>query len=453
MPNQLTKNTIKPIASAESAVKVKKITPPQLVRGMHDLLPAEWPWWNFISSVIKEQAEAYRFERLETPILEKLNLFTRAIGTTTDIVEKEMFAFVDKNEDHLALRPEYTAGLARAYIEHGMMALPKPIKLFCFGPVFRHERPQAGRFREFRQYDFEIYGEAGAAADAQIILLASSFFSKLHLPITIQINSVGCPTCRTAFRQKLVDYFRSKRSHLCEDCKRRLVKNPLRILDCKVEECHIQAMRAPQIVDSLCLECSTHFTKLLEYLDEVDLAYQLNPYLVRGLDYYTRTVFEIWAEGDDGKNTLAAGGRYDNLITDLGGVPTPAIGFAGGSERLISELKNRAIPVPEIPPPDLFLACLGEPARKKAFRLFEELRSQGVKVAESFTKDGLKGQLEIANKLKVKFALVLGQKEMMDGTIIVRDMENGIQEIVDLKKVVSEIKKRIEASVTDTSLL
>ncbi len=432
--------------------KVKKIMPPQLVRGMRDILPAEWQYWNFVSNKSAEHALAYSFQRIETPVVEKTNLFTRAIGTTTDIVEKEMYSFVDQSEDHLSLRPEYTAGIARAYIEHGMLSWPQPVKLFAMGPLFRHERPQAGRYREFWQYDFEILGEASATADTQLILLGAALFESVGLSVNIQINSVGCPTCRPAYRQALVDYYRTKRAALCEDCKRRLTKNPLRILDCKEEGCHALAAGAPQMVDFLCEVCKQHFVRLLEYLDEVELAYQLNPYLVRGLDYYTRTVFEFWGSGG-GSSALAAGGRYDSLIADLGGNQTPAVGFAGGIERLILELKERQVAVPVTPPPDLFLASLGEGARKKALKLFEDLRRQGVRVAESFTKEGLKSQLEIANRLGVAFALVLGQKELMDGTIIVRDMENGIQEIVDLKKVVVEVGKRLQARRTQASLV
>ncbi len=432
------------VAESLPAAKVKKVVPPQLVRGMHDVLPPDAPWWSFVLAKVQEYAAAYSFQRIDTPILEKTNLFTRAIGATTDIVEKEMYSFVDQSDDHLSLRPEHTAGIARAYIEHGMLSLPQPVKLFTVGPLFRHERPQAGRFRQHWQLDFEILGEASAIADAQLIVLASALFESLGLPVTVQINSVGCPVCRPAYKQALVEYYKTKRSVLCEDCKRRLTKNPLRILDCKVEADRELARQAPQMVDFLDDACRQHFVRLLEHLDEVGLAYQLNPYLVRGLDYYTRTVFELWGQEGE-RSALGGGGRYDNLIADLGGQPTPAVGFGSGLERIIGELKAKGVPVPPSAVPDVFLASLGEASRKKAFKLFEDLRRQGVRVAESFTKEGLKSQLEIANRLKVKFALVLGQKELMDGTVIVRDMENGIQEIVDFKKVVDEIKKRLEA--------
>ncbi len=440
-----------PIAAEAAVPKVKKIPLPQLVRGMHDVLPPDWRAWTYVTEELCDLARAYGFERIETPVLERTNLFTRAIGATTDIVEKEMFSFVDQSGDHLSLRPEYTAGIARAYIEHGLVSLPQPVKLFALGPLFRHERPQAGRYRQFWQFDCEILGESGGTADAQLILLAAALFESLKLPATVHINSVGCLVCRTGYRIVLQDYYRTKRSVLCEDCKRRVQKNPLRLLDCKEEACRELARSAPQLVDHLCEDCRKHFVRVLEYLDEVELSYQLSPYLVRGLDYYTRTVFEVWGREEE-KSALAAGGRYDNLITDLGGQPTPAVGFALGIERVVSELKARACAVPVPPAPDLFLACLGDGARKKALKLFEELRRHGIRVAESFTREGLKAQLEIANRLGVKFALVMGQKELTDGTIIVRDMENGIQEIVDLKKVTEEVQKRLATRKQDIAI-
>lgn len=430
--------------AAPEAVKIKKASVPQLVRGMHDILPVDWQYWHFFLHEVEKQTQAYGFQRIETPVVEKTTLFTKAIGNTTDIVEKEMYSFVDQSEDHLTLRPEYTAGLVRAYIEHGMLSWPQPVKLYAIGPTFRHERPQAGRYRSFWQVDFEIFGDASSAADAQLILLVSALFESIKLPVTIQINSVGCPDCRPTYRQALLDYYKPKKAQLCEDCKKRLTKNPLRLLDCKQESCQALVQGAPQMVDSLCEVCRTHFVKTLEFLDEVELSYQLNPHLVRGLDYYTRTVFEVWGQGG-AQTALAGGGRYDNLISDFGGQVTPAIGFAMSAERIVSELKNLQVPVPPTLAPDVFLACLGDPAKKKSLRLFENLRRESVRVAESFAKDGLKSQLEVANRLGVKFTLVLGQKEMVDGTIIVRDMENGVQEVVDFKKVVVEVKKRLSA--------
>ena len=420
----------------------KKISTPQLVRGMHDILPADWPYWNFVTDTLESVSTSYGYERIETPIVERTQLFTRAIGTTTDIVEKEMFAFTDQSEENLSLRPEYTAGIARAYIEHGMVSWPQPVKLFSFGPHFRHERPQAGRYRQFYQLDFEILGEDDAVADSQLILATAALFEHLSIPVTFQINSVGCPVCRPKYRQVLVDYYKTKRSELTEEEKKRLQKNPLRLLDSKEENLVEINKKAPPIVDYLCEECRNHFMKLIEHLDEVEFTYQLSPGLVRGLDYYTRTVFEVW--GDQGAaSSFGGGGRYNNLIEQLGGRPTPAVGFAAGVERLVSELRRLEIPIPKRRQPDVFIASLGEGAKKKALKLFEELRQRGLRVSESFTKNGLKGQMEVANKLGARFTLVLGQKELLDSTIIIRDMENGIQETIDVKKVVPELMKRL----------
>ncbi len=440
------------LKTEEKNIKLtKKVAPPQLVRGMHDILPAEWSWWNFILESVESIAISYSFNRIETPILEKTQLFTRAIGSATDIVEKEMFSFTDQSDEHLSLRPEYTAGIARAYIEHGMISLPQPVKLYSVGPNFRHERPQAGRYRQFWQFDFEVLGEADAVADSQLILVTAALFERMSLPVTFNINSIGCPLCRPNYRQVLIDYYRTKRSELSEEAKKRLQRNPLRLLDSKEEAIIEINKQAPQFIDHLCEACRAHFVKVLEHLDEVELTYQLAPYLVRGFDYYTRTVFEVWgAEG--ASSALAGGGRYDNLLEELGGRPTPAIGFSGGIERVVAELKRQQVAVPQNRRPDIFIASLGEAARKRALKLFEDLRRDGIKVAENFTKSGLKSQLETANKLGASFALVLGQKELIDSTIIIRDMENGIQETVDFKKVISEITKRLAHKTTLDSL-
>jgi histidyl-tRNA synthetase len=414
-----------------------------------------------------------------------------------------MFSFVDQGGDNVSLRPEATASIARAYIGHGMFNLPQPVKFFYWGPMFRHERPQGGRLRQFHQFGFEVLGDGHPVIDAGLILVAYNFYKEIGLKTSIQINSIGCAACRPRYKEILTNYYRSHRSDLCLNCKKRLNKNPLRLLDCKEEDCQALKPEAPQIVDWLCDDCKNHFVKVLEYLDELQIPYVLNPALVRGLDYYTKTVFEIWPasadgstkltmtatadksatplinEGDGGKRetgaestdslpigpstglraglaqgkiaqgelgslqALGGGGRYDDLVELLGGRPTPACGFSPGVERSIIKIKEANLEVPEIPGPDIFIAQLGEPAKRKCLLLYEDLRKEGIKLAESFFKDGLKPQLEIANRLCVKHALILGQKELVDGTIIIRDMEAGIQEIVDFKKVVKEIKKRL----------
>ena len=422
------------------------------LRGMKDILPDEYKYWNLVIKKATELAKIYSFIRMETPILEAQELYERATGKSSDIVTKEMFTFIDKNGDKVALRPEATPGIARAYIEHGMFNLPQPIKIFWFGPVFRHDKPQAGRFRQFSQINLETIGEASPVADAELIIVAYNFFRELQIEVVVQVNSLGCPQCRPAYLAKLEEYYsqRGKRARLCQECKKRLVKNSLRLLDCKEKPCLELASEAPQIVDSLCDDCRNHFIRVLEYLDELEVAYNLNPYLVRGLDYYNRTVFEIWPVASEGQSeelgrqsALGGGGRYDGLIEYLGGRPTPASGLAIGIERVIIKIKEKNIPLKSEETADLFLAQLGEQARKKAMQLFEELRRAGFNIRQVLTKDSLKSQLEVANRLGVKYSLILGQKEIVDGTILIRDMESGIQEVVAYKKVRPEIGKRL----------
>jgi len=427
---------------------------PQLLRGMKDILPEDQLYWDFIDQQVVKIAKDYGFERIDTPILEETSLFVRSVGKETDVVEKEMYSFEDKGGDNVSLRPEGTAPVARAYTEHGFLNLPQPVRLYYIGPYFRYDRPQAGRYRQFHQFGFEVFGDGHAVIDALLLMMVYNFYREIGLSVTLQVNSVGCPACRPDYRKALTDYFKTRRNVLCEDCKKRLVKNPLRILDCKEKDCQLVGQDAPQFVDHLCEECNSHFVKVLEQVDEVEVPYVLNSRLVRGLDYYTRTAFEIWPETKPGEqeeqlsqNALGGGGRYDNLIETLGDRPTPAIGYAGGIERLIRDLKENNISVPKPEAREVFVAQLGETARKKSLRLFEELRQNGIRVAENFSKDGIKTQMERADKLKVKFTVILGQKEIMDGTVLIRDMENGIQETVDYSKIISEVKKRLAKSV------
>jgi len=422
------------------------------LRGMKDILPDEYKYWQLVFKKASELSKSYGFRRIETPVLEALELYERSSGRSSDVVTKEMFSFVDKNGDRIALRPEATPGIVRSYIEHGMFNLPQPVKLYWVGPVFRHDKPQAGRFRQFSQFNLENIGEASPVADAELIAITYYFFRELQLEVMIQVNSVGCTSCRKEYLVKLENFYkeRGRRAKLCDDCKKRFAKNPLRLLDCKEKQCQAIAADAPQIVDSLCEDCRNHFIKVLEYLDELDIPYNLNPTLVRGLDYYNRTVFEIWpvlAEGEatdsSRQSALGGGGRYDGLVEYMGGRSTPACGFGIGIERVIIKIKEKNIPINDEERGDIFLAHLGDPARRKIMVLFEDLRKNGFKVRQAFSKDSLKVQLEAANKAGVKFTLILGQKEMMDGTILIRDMESGIQEIIDYKKVASEIEKRL----------
>ncbi len=420
------------------------------LRGMKDVLFEDYKYWDLVIKKATEMAKIYGFNRIETPILEYLELYERSTGKATDIVSKEMYSFVDKNGKKIALRPEATPGLVRTYIEHGMFNLPQPVKMFWLGPIFRHEKPQAGRYRQSYQFDLEIFGEENPAADFLIILIAYNFFSELQINVQVQINSIGCAECRGEYLSKLIEFYkeRGKRSKLCNDCKKRLAKNPLRLLDCQEKNCVELREDAPQIVDSLCDECREHFIKVLEYLDEIDIPYSLNPYLVRGLDYYSRTVFEIWPVDEEkevavGNLALGGGGRYDGLVEYMGGHPTPACGFGLGIERIILKIKEKNIPLKKDSKNIIFVAQLGDQARRKILVLFEELRKSGINVRQAFTKDSLKSQLEEANRLGAKYCLILGQKELIDETILLRDMESGIQEVIGLKKVKFEIEKRL----------
>ncbi|MFH1427278.1 MAG: histidine--tRNA ligase [Patescibacteria group bacterium] len=443
------KTTTKEVKLKTSETKARTTKRFFRLRGMKDILFDEYKYWDLVTKKANELAKAYGFKSIKTPIMESAALYERSSGRTSDVVTKEMYSFIDKNGEKVALRPEATPGLVRVYIEHGMFNLPLPVKMFWLGQIFRHDRPQAGRYRESYQFDLEVFGEISPVSDFLIILIAYNFFRELQINVQIQINSIGCQECREEYIIKLLDFYkeRGKRSKLCNDCRKRIIKNPLRLLDCKEEKCISLREEAPQIVDFLCDNCREHFIRVLEYLDELDLPYNLNPYLVRGLDYYNRTVFEIWPMDEDnvakGQLALGGGGRYDSLVELMGGRPTPACGMAIGIERTILKIKEKSIPLKKDQEKIIFIAQLGEQSRRKVIVLFEELRRSGFKVRQAFIKDSLKAQLEEANRLGAKYSLILGQKELMDGTILLRDMESGIQEIIDYKKINFELEKRL----------
>jgi len=430
-------------ANGKKKVQTEEPILMQSPRGMHDILPGEQPYWNQIRKSLNHASLEYGFQRIDTPILEYSNLFIRSIGKGTDIIDKEMYSFTTKGRDNVALRPEFTASIARAYIQHGMNVLPKPIKLFSTGTVYRYDRPQEGRYREHRQANFDVLGEQDPILDAQLIQLASRVLSKLGIKnIQFQINSIGCHECREEYLELLTSYFESKRHKLCHDCKERLKTNPLRILDCKEDKCAQVSAGAPQSIDHLCGECRTHFKYLLEYLDELEIPYIINPRLVRGLNYYTKTVFEIWSSIEGGKkHSLGGGGRYDKLIETLGGESTPAIGFALGLDRLAMEMKRTKVRLYKEPKPRIFLAQLGELAKKKSLKLFSDLEKSGILTAESFGRGSLRSQLRTANRMGMEIALIIGQKEALDGTVIVKNMSSGVQETVPREKLTALVKK------------
>lgn len=419
----------------------------QRVTGMYDILPEDFPYYEKILEVVKEIANFYNFQRIETPILEKKELFEKGTGQATDIVEKEMYTLKTKGGDLLALRPEGTPPIVRAYIEHGMQNLPQPVKLWYFGPYFRHEKPQAGRYRQFWQFGLEVINTKDPSLDAQIIKVFYEVLKELGLKeIVVEVNSIGDNCCRPYYKKVLKNYLKKREKSLPPSCKEKLKKNPLRVLDCKEEKARIVINQAPQMADHLCQECKEHFKEVLEFLDELNVPYDFNPYLVRGLDYYTKTVFEIFTKEDkEGRiNALAGGGRYDHLIKILGGEDIPAVGGAGGVERIIQELKKKEVFMRKEKRPQIFLAQIGKDAKKKAASLLEDFRKAKIPVYASLGKDSLKAQLKIADRLKARYTLLIGQKEVVDGTIIIRDMEKGKQRVVNLKNVVKEVKKTLK---------
>jgi len=420
----------------------------QALRGMRDILPDEQPYWERARKVLSHASQEYGFQRIDLPTLEYAHIYLRTIGEGTDIVDKEIYLFNTRGGDRVALRPEMTAGLCRAYIEHGMGVLPKPIKLFSMGPLFRYDRPQEGRYREHWQANFDMFGESDPILDAQTIQLAYRVVQQLGLKnIEFQVNSIGTPETRRDYEKALVRYLESQKQKLCQKCRERLTSNPLRILDCKEDKCIQLTAHAPQSLDYLDVESREHFKKFLEYLDELELPYSINTRLVRGLDYYTRTVFEIRSTDKDGKNySLGGGGRYDRLIESLGGEPTPAIGFALGLDRIVLEMKRTQVKPYEQPKPKVFLAQLGEMAKKKSLKLFAELEKNGVLIAESFGRGSLKSQMRVANRLGVEVTIIVGQKEALDETAIVKDMVSGTQETVTQERLVDAVKKIIKAN-------
>ncbi len=416
-------------------------------KGMHDQLPEAEPAWDRIRKAAREVTDFYNFVRIDTPLLEHAELFERGIGAGTDIVEKQMFVFTTKSKERLVLRPEFTAGIARAFIEHGLAQLGSPLKLWTSGALFRYEQPQAGRYRQFHQIDLEIIStDDDPIYDTQTIIASWRLLEALKIKnATISINSIGCKNCRPNYRRQLQGYFRSRRDQLCEDCTRRLETNPLRLLDCKQEGCSEARKGAPIIIDHLCVMCRTHFKTVLEYLDELKLPYALDHYLVRGLDYYSKTVFEVFAEGYP--LALCGGGRYDYLIELLGGKAAPAVGFAAGIERIVEAMRVQGVAAVLKEKPKVFLIHIGDLAKRRSLALIEELRHANIGVAESLGRESLRGQLKNADKMGSPLALIFGQREAYEQSIIIRDLATGVQETVLLTKLVETIKKHLRHEV------
>ncbi|PIR05231.1 MAG: histidine--tRNA ligase [Candidatus Liptonbacteria bacterium CG11_big_fil_rev_8_21_14_0_20_35_14] len=437
----------KEIVIVEDKSKTRKKRPTfQSVKGMYEILPEEALWWDKVYLVVKEVAKFYTFKHIETGIIENGELFERAVGEENEVVQKEMF-YIKSRTHNWVLRPENTASIVRAYLEYGFSSLPQPVKLFYFGPMFRHENPQAGRYRQFWQSGFEILGgENDPIFDAQIMLVAFRILKDLGLKDSIiKLNSVGCRVCQPNIKKKLSNFYRNNLKKIPKEYEDYINSNPLKILDSKKEEMCDLNEQAPVILDSLCMACRGHLKNLLEYLDETSLPYELDNTLVRGLDYYDKTVFEIFVpQSNNEKLAVCGGGRYDYLTEMLGGRPTPALGFAFGLERLISILKERKgnNPINREKKSKVFFIHVGEIAKKKSLSLVEMLRENNISVMESLSKDSMAKQLALADNEGIELVLIFGQKEVYEDSVIVKNLKSGIQETVLIKNMVDDLRKR-----------
>jgi histidyl-tRNA synthetase len=404
------------------------------VRGTSDILPEEQACWRYVEQKAVEVCRLYGYQRLDSPLFEETGLFTRSVGQGTDIVEKEMYTFTDKGGKDITLRPEGTAPVCRAYLEHGMANLPQPVKLYYLAAIFRYERPQSGRLREHHQFGYEAIGDEDPALDAEVIDMAWRFFQSLELKgLSLQLNSIGCRECRPGYLNILKEYYTGYADGLCADCQTRRGRNPLRLLDCKQAACQRVAHDAPKSTDHLCPDCAAHFRQLQKFLELLKIPFAVNHRLVRGLDYYTRTVFEIQPEGSGSQSTLGGGGRYDDLIAELGGKPTPAIGFAAGIERTVLNLKQQEVSVPALPGPRVFIAGAGEAARDEAVRLAAGLRQAGISTIAATGSKSLKAQMRQANALGARYAVIIGDEELKTGLATVRDMLQASQQAVPFR--------------------
>ncbi len=414
----------------------------QAPRGTSDVLPEEQAYRLYIEQKAADIARLYGYKRIDTPVFEDTELFLRGVGGATDIVQKEIYTFEDRGGNKLTLRPEGTAPVCRAYLEHGMQNLPQPVKLYYLEANYRYERPQAGRYREFRQFGYEAIGDSDPALDAEVIDMAWQFFVSLGInQLHLIMNSIGCPNCRPQYLEKLKAYYATATNELCNDCKVRLEKNPLRLLDCKNDACRRLAAAAPKSYEQLCPECAEHFAQLRKFLTVLGLPYEIDHCLVRGLDYYTRTVFEIQPEIEGAQSTIGGGGRYDGLIQELGGKPTPALGFATGIERIAANLKRQNLPVPGLPGSLVFVAYLGEAAREYAIKLCSDLRKSGFSALQASADKSLKAQLRQANSAGVHYTVIIGEDEIKAGVVQLRDMTTSQQQNVtaeELKQILKE---------------
>ncbi|MDP6126630.1 MAG: histidine--tRNA ligase [Dehalococcoidales bacterium] len=408
----------------------------QAPRGTSDILPQEQAYWRYLEQKAVNICRLYGYQRIDTPVFEDTSLFVRTTGEYTDIVQKEMYTFNDQGGNRLTLKPEGTAPICRAYIQHGFHNLPQPVKLYYFSPIFRYDRPQAGRYRQHHQFGCEAIGDDDPALDAEIIGVAWRLYRSMNLgSLSLQLNSIGCKECRPGYLKALVDHYSSHIKELCSDCKVRLTNNPMRLLDCKKPSCQPIAQSAPGNSEYLCSDCAEHFAKVRKYLALLEIPFEVSHRLVRGFDYYSRTVFEVQPEAGGSQSSLGGGGRYDGLIEALGGKPTPAVGFATGIERIMLNLKNQDIAVPSLAGPQVFIAHVGEEARGEAMKLASRLRLADIGVVEAIGSKSLKAQLRQANSLAVRHTVIIGDRETETGTVILRDMTTAQQATIPLDQL------------------
>lgn len=418
------------------------------IKGMNDVLPGDVETWQFLEQSARDVFGVYGFSEIRTPIAEKTELFCRSIGETTDIVEKEMYTFNDKSENSLTLRPEGTAPVMRAFIQNKLHNLDPVSKLYYLGPMFRYERPQKGRYRQFHQIGVEVLGIEDAKIDAQVLAMLQQYFVHIGIDsVSLQINSLGCPECRPGYRQELINYLESRLDKLCAECQRRYQSNPLRVLDCKAAGCQAATVDAPSVLEHLCSSCNDHFSQVKHYLDTLQIKFVVNPRMVRGLDYYVRTTFELVTEQLGSQNAVAAGGRYDGLVEGLGGPALPGIGFAIGLERLVlMKGEQRIRPAA----PQLFLAAIGKEAAEQAFVLMSQLQVAGVRAEMDYLGKSLKAQMRRANKLNAAYTLILGEDELRSGEAQLKNMSDSSQSMVALDTLVELFVKKLGETATSS---
>ena len=414
-------------------------------RGTVDVLPEDAARWRCVEEAFKRICREYNYQEIRTPVFEHTEIFERGVGDTTDIVEKEMYTFRDRGDRSVTLRPEGTAPVIRAYLENNLHAGPQPVKLYYTGPMFRYDKPQAGRFRQFHQLGAEVLGSADPAVDAELMAMVMDFYGRMGIrDLELQINSVGCPRCRSELRARLQQHFAPVRENLCANCRGRLERNPLRVLDCKVERCDQLAAGAPTTVDCLCPDCQEHFRRVRSYLDRLGIPYLVNGRLVRGLDYYTHTAFEVMARDIGAQSSIGGGGRYNGLVEVCGGTPTPGVGYALGVERIILTMERQGVAFPGPDKPDLFVAAADQSCREEAVDVLFSLRRAGLSADKDYLGRSLKAQMKYAGKTGCRYVVILGGDELKRGTVAVKDMAEGNQFELPLEGLAEDIKKRLK---------